>query len=200
MLKNQLFLAIRPVCWAFPEEKLLHQKWGKCERRCLYWSQRETQWFRYSCVSDPCELCFAHDGAIQQVTGKGGYSMKRMCVVLLQALTSDRQSTVHIPPVLTFFLHIPPLNILLWKNPFKRYCPPPLRGLKISRQDHLFHPHLVIGFSEVLTPPQLMAGLLTCSLIALNTSLLSISFSPRCSYQALCAIDSSPHETVCYSC
>lgn len=123
MLKNQLFLAIRPVCWAFPEEKLLHQKWGKCERRCLYWSQRETQWFRYSCVSDPCELCFAHDGAIQQVTGKGGYSMKRMCVVLLQALTSDRQSTVHIPPVLTFFFAHPASKYTPLEKPLQKILP-----------------------------------------------------------------------------
>lgn len=49
--------------------------------------------------------------------------------------------TVHITPVLPLdFLRIPPLNILLWKNPLKRRHPPPLNWLKISCQDHLFTP------------------------------------------------------------
>lgn len=66
-----------------------------------------------------------------------------MCVVLLQTLTSDgrlRYSAHHSRPASGFFLHTPPLNILLWKNPLKRRHPPPLNWLKISCQDHLFTP------------------------------------------------------------
>lgn len=67
-----------------------------------------------------------------------------MCVVLLQTLTSDwHKCTVYIPPVLPLsFLHTPALNILLWKNPFRRYRPLPLHKLKISTQDHLYNPPL----------------------------------------------------------
>lgn len=49
---------------------------------------------------------------------------------------------LHIPPVvLPAFLHAPALNLLLWKNPLRRYRPLPLHTLKISSRDHLCTPH-----------------------------------------------------------
>lgn len=46
---------------------------------------------------------------------------------------------MHISPVLPLsFLHILNLNILLWKNPLRRYRPLPLHMLKIFSQDHLY--------------------------------------------------------------
>ena len=85
----------------------------------------------------------------------GGSATERtegICVVLLQTLTSDwHQCTVHIPPVLPLsFLHTPTLNILLWKNPLRRYRPLPLHMLKISSQDHLYNPPLLALFSFCL--------------------------------------------------
>lgn len=73
-------------------------------------------------------------------------------MVLLQTVTSDwHKCTVHIPPVLPLsFLHSPALNILLWKNPLRRYRPLPLHMLKISTQDHLYPPPTLSGFSFCL--------------------------------------------------
>lgn len=54
---------------------------------------------------------------------------------------------VHIPPVvLPAFLHTPALNILLWKNPLRRYRPLPLHTLKISSRDHLYTPPCSLFF------------------------------------------------------
>lgn len=54
---------------------------------------------------------------------------------------------VHIPPVvLPAFLHTPTLNILLWKNPLRRYRPLPLHTLKISSRDHLYTPPCSLAF------------------------------------------------------
>lgn len=100
-----------------------------------------------------------------------------MCVVLLQALTSDgHQCTVHIPPVLPLsFLHILTLNIFLWKNPLRRYRPLPLHMLKISRPDHLYN----LPSSRFPSSPASFASLLTFVLVALVAyDLQSLSLFP----------------------
>lgn len=61
------------------------------------------------------------------------------CTLLHQTGTAV---AMHIPPVvLTAFLHTPALNILVWKNPLRRYRPLPLHTLKISSRDHLCTPY-----------------------------------------------------------
>lgn len=52
------------------------------------------------------------------------------------------------------FLHTLPLNILLWKNPLRRYRPLLLSVLKIRCQDHLYNPlPSVLAFLLALAPP-----------------------------------------------
>lgn len=59
---------------------------------------------------------------------------------------------------LCLFLHTPALNILLWKNPLRRYRPLPLHMLKISSQDHLYNPPhpLLACFSFCPPSPHLL--------------------------------------------
>lgn len=86
------------------------------------------------------------------------------------------------------FLHTLPLNILLWKNPLRRYRPLLLSVLKIRCQDHLYNPlPSVLAFLLALaTPPRLLLSLLLIVVSLLNTSSLTyltflcavISFCP----------------------
>lgn len=86
------------------------------------------------------------------------------------------------------FLHTLPLNILLWKNPLRRYRPLPLSVLKIPCQDHLYNPPAFcasLSFGP-RSPPRLLLSLLLIDVSLLNTSSLTyltflcdvISFCP----------------------
>lgn len=85
------------------------------------------------------------------------------------------------------FLHTLPLNILLWKNPLRRYRPLLLSVLKIRCQDHLYNPlPSVLAFLLALATPRLLLSLLLIVVSLLNTSSLTyltflcavISFCP----------------------
>ncbi len=85
-------------------------------------------------------LCFTFDEVSERQIKCHTENRKNVCGPIADSYIRLALVYSAHPSCSPVFLHSPALNILLWKNPLRRYRPLPLHMLKISLQDHLYNP------------------------------------------------------------